>query len=71
MAVITLLTVQNTRGVRGIYVLKPSQVARQINAVIGDIPPQAVKTGALGNQEVIRAVAACVKNSNARLWWTL
>lgn len=57
MAVITLLTVQNTRGVRAVYVLKPAQVIRQLEAVLDDIPPQAAKTGALGNEEVLRTVA--------------
>lgn len=57
MAAITLLTVQNTRGVRNVYVMKPAQVARQIEAAVEDIPPGAVKTGALGNERVIRAVA--------------
>jgi hydroxymethylpyrimidine/phosphomethylpyrimidine kinase len=57
MAVITLLTVQNTRGVRAVYVMKPAQVIRQIEAVLEDIPPQAVKTGALGDEAVLRSLA--------------
>ncbi len=61
MAVITLLTVQNTRGIRQVDVLKPALVVRQLEAVLEDIPPQAVKTGALGNAAVIRAVAGCAK----------
>ena len=61
MAVITLLTAQNTRGVRAVYVMKPAQVVRQIEAVLADIPPQAAKTGALGNEAVLRAVARCAR----------
>ena len=57
MAVITLLTAQNTRGVRAVYVMKPLQVIRQLEAVLADIPPQAAKTGALGDEAIIRAVA--------------
>ena len=57
MAVITLLTVQNTRGVRAVYVMKPAQVLRQLEAVLADIPPQAAKIGALGDAKVLRAVA--------------
>lgn len=57
MAVITLLTVQNTRGVRVVYVLKPTQVIRQLEAVLEDIPPRAAKTGALGDEKILRAVA--------------
>lgn len=47
-AVITLVTVQNTRGVRRIEMLEPDLVVEQIHAVIEDIPPDAAKTGALG-----------------------
>jgi len=56
-AVITLLTVQNTRGVTRVDVLKPKLIIDQIRAVIGDIPPQAAKLGALGNSRVVEAVA--------------
>lgn len=57
MAVITLLTAQNTRKVRAVYVMSPVQVIRQLEAVLADIPPQAAKTGALGDEKVLRAVA--------------
>ena len=63
MAVVTLLTVQNTCGVRAITVMKPFQVMRQLETVLEDISPQAVKTGALGNKEIIRAVARCAKKA--------
>jgi len=56
-AVITLITVQNTRGVERIEYLAADLVAAQIRAVLADIPPGAAKTGALGTREVIEAVA--------------
>ena len=56
-AVITLITVQNTRGVRRVDVLDPDLVVEQIRAVLEDIPPQAAKTGALGNRAVAEAIA--------------
>ncbi len=56
-AVVTLVTVQNTRGVTRVEVLAPDLVLDQINAVIPDIPPGAAKTGALGNLAVLEAVA--------------
>src|SRR5262249_54130746 len=37
--------------------LSADLVSRQIRAVISDIPPAAAKTGALGNREIIEAVA--------------
>jgi hydroxymethylpyrimidine/phosphomethylpyrimidine kinase len=61
MAVITLLTAQNTRGVQAVYVMKPTQVIRQLEAVLADIPPQAAKTGALGDEKVLRAVARAAR----------
>ena len=56
-AVVTLITVQNTRGVSRVDVLAPDLVREQIHAVVTDIPPCAAKTGALGNQAVLEAVA--------------
>jgi len=61
MAVITLLTAQNTRGVQAVYVIKPAQVMRQLEAVLTDLPPQAAKTGALGDEKVLRAVARAAR----------
>ena len=57
MAVITLLTSQNTRGVQAVYLMKPVQVIRQLEAVLADILPQAAKIGALGDEAILRAVA--------------
>jgi hydroxymethylpyrimidine/phosphomethylpyrimidine kinase len=57
-AVITLLTVQNTHRVSRVDVMSPDLVIDQLDAVIEDIPPQAAKTGALGNREVVEALAA-------------
>ena len=56
-AVITLLTVQNTRGVKQVHVLAPDLVTAQIEALLEDLPPRAAKTGALGNEAVAAAVA--------------
>jgi hydroxymethylpyrimidine/phosphomethylpyrimidine kinase len=61
-AVITLITVQNTRGVQRVECLAPDLVADQIRAVITDIPPAAAKTGALGNRAIIRAVAELARD---------
>ena len=56
-SVVTLLTVQNTRQVESVEVLRPEFVVSQLNAVLDDIPPTAAKTGALGNAAVIEAIA--------------
>ena len=57
-AVITLLTVQNTRRVSRVETLDPDLVEQQLLAVLEDIPPAATKTGALGNAAMVRRVAA-------------
>ncbi len=56
-AVITLVTVQNTRRVSRVEVMPADLVAAQIRAVLEDIPPKAAKTGALGSAEIIKAIA--------------
>ncbi|NLT65655.1 MAG: bifunctional hydroxymethylpyrimidine kinase/phosphomethylpyrimidine kinase [Acidobacteria bacterium] len=55
--VITLLTVQNTRRVSAVRVIDRELVAAQLDAVLEDIPPAAAKTGALGDQEIVRLIA--------------
>lgn len=61
MAVVSLLTVQDTRCVSRVEVLSADLVAQQLEAVLEDIPPDAIKTGALGNSSVIAAVAERLK----------
>jgi len=56
-AVVTLLTVQNTLRVDLVECLGAELVVRQLEAVLEDIPPDAAKTGALGNAGIIEAVA--------------
>jgi hydroxymethylpyrimidine/phosphomethylpyrimidine kinase len=56
-AVITLLTVQNTRRVGRVVCMETELVLEQLRAVIEDIPPSAAKTGALGSPGIVRAIA--------------
>ena len=48
---------QNTQRVDRVYCLPPDLLVEQIRAVVEDIPPDAAKIGALGNLEVLLAVA--------------
>ncbi len=57
-AAVTLLTVQNTQKVFEVKCLEPGFVSAQVRAVVEDIPPQAAKTGALGEPAIVEAVAA-------------
>ncbi len=56
-SVITLITAQNTCGVSAMQVLSPDLVVAQLRAVLGDVPPAAAKTGALGSAAVVKAIA--------------
>ena len=56
-AVVTLITVQNTRGVDRVETLDAGLIVQQIRAVVEDIPPHAAKTGALGSRAIVEAVA--------------
>ena len=66
-AVVTLLTVQNTRGVTRMDVLDAALVGAQLAAVLDDIPPGAVKTGALGSAAVVEAIATRLATSSVPL----
>jgi hydroxymethylpyrimidine/phosphomethylpyrimidine kinase len=57
-AAITLLTVQNTRAVTRVEFLDADLVEQQVRAVLDDIPPAAIKTGALGHAAVVLRIAA-------------
>ncbi|MDR0310578.1 MAG: bifunctional hydroxymethylpyrimidine kinase/phosphomethylpyrimidine kinase [Acidobacteriota bacterium] len=57
MAAITLLTVQNTRRVSAVDVMTPELVEAQVSATLEDIPPGAAKTGALGDEKIVRTLA--------------
>src|SRR6059058_639821 len=61
MSAVTAITAQNTLGVTAVFELPPELVAAQIDAVIGDIGADAVKTGMISNSEIIRVVAAKVR----------
>jgi hydroxymethylpyrimidine/phosphomethylpyrimidine kinase len=52
-SVVTALTAQNTVGVRGIRVTPVDFVAEQLDAVVADLRPAAVKTGMLATREII------------------
>jgi hydroxymethylpyrimidine/phosphomethylpyrimidine kinase len=57
---ITCLTAQNPEGVRGILACTPGMVRKQIEAVLEELPPGAVKTGMLYSAAIIQVVAECL-----------
>lgn len=54
---VTALTAQNTHGVTGIHEVPPDFVRAQMEAVLGDIGADCVKTGMLASAAIIQAVA--------------
>lgn len=66
-SVLTVITAQNTRGVRAAQVLPPELVTAQLEAVLEDFPVAAVKTGALGSAAVVRAVADVLRGRDLPL----
>ena len=56
-SVLTLITAQNTQGVSGIQMLPKPAVRAQFEAVVTDLKPAALKTGALGSEDIIATVA--------------
>jgi hydroxymethylpyrimidine/phosphomethylpyrimidine kinase len=63
-SVVTLITVQDTRGVASMEVLPVKLVLAQLEAVLDDMPPLAAKTGALGSPEIVREVGAVVEGTS-------
>jgi hydroxymethylpyrimidine/phosphomethylpyrimidine kinase len=60
-AAITLITVQNTRSVTRVEMLATDLVQQQVEAVFSDVPPHAVKTGALGSRAMVEAVVEALQ----------
>lgn len=65
-SVITAVTAQNTLGVRAWERVSPALVRAQIDAVAVDLRPAAIKSGMLGDAEVVRAVADGVRTHALR-----
>lgn len=57
-SVVTLITVQNTVRNSRVEPLDARLVGEQFDAVLEDLPPLAIKTGALGTAAIIEAVSA-------------
>jgi len=70
MSVITAVTAQNTLGVSAIHPIPADIVRQQLEAVLSDIPPAAIKIGMLGEVDTVKAIAselAVYKDSTAKL----
>jgi hydroxymethylpyrimidine/phosphomethylpyrimidine kinase len=61
MSVITALTAQNTLGVMGIHSVPPHFVAAQLDAVLQDIRPLAIKIGMVHSPELVAVIANALR----------
>ena len=66
MAVPTALTVQNTLGVTGVEVVDSGFLGQQLLAVLSDIPPDAVKIGAMPGTGHARMTAFFLQEFKAK-----
>jgi hydroxymethylpyrimidine/phosphomethylpyrimidine kinase len=62
LAAATAITVQSRRGVAKVVVLAPALVVAQVEQLLDDEAPAAVKLGMLGNAAVARALAGALAN---------
>ncbi|HMO13375.1 MAG TPA: bifunctional hydroxymethylpyrimidine kinase/phosphomethylpyrimidine kinase [Pirellulaceae bacterium] len=62
MSFVTLLTVQNSMGGSRVELVSPDLIVEQLSCVLNDIPPTAIKTGALGSHLVVEHVATALEH---------
>src|SRR5262245_62016135 len=60
-SVLTAVTAQNTQQVTAVEPVSPDMVRKQLEAVLSDIRPDALKTGMLANAAIIRAVSSSLR----------
>ena len=63
---VVAVTAQNTVGVTAVHSVPLETVVAQIEAVAGDLPPHAVKTGMLATAPLVRGVAATIEARGLR-----
>ena len=65
-SVITAITVQNTLGVQRVEAVSPETVYDQIEAVMSDLQPDAIKIGMVNDVATIRMIAVCLQKHQPR-----
>ena len=68
LTAITAITAQNSSAVNAVKVLSTRMVRAQIDAVVGDFPVAAVKTGMLASAAIVRLVAAYAASTPHLPW---
>eukprot|EP00879_Flechtneria_rotunda_P015385 GHRR01016084.1.p1 GENE.GHRR01016084.1~~GHRR01016084.1.p1 ORF type:complete len:725 (+),score=300.79 GHRR01016084.1:303-2477(+) len=57
LSVLTAVTAQNTRGVQDVHTIPPAFLAQQLDSVLYDLKPAAIKTGMLPDAASVEVVA--------------
>lgn len=63
VSVVTALTVQNSLGVQAVHPVDPTVVAAQLEAILVDARPDAVKIGMLGGAQQVHVVADILRRT--------
>jgi len=63
---VTAITAQNTLGVHAVHPVPLAHVRAQIDAVVTDLRPAALKTGMLATTELVETVAAAIREHGLR-----
>ena len=58
---ITAITIQNTLGVRAVQSIAPDIVRGQIEAVVDDLQPVAIKIGMVNDIQIVRVISDCLQ----------
>ncbi len=66
MSAITALTAQNTTGVYGVMEVTPEFVGKQLDCILTDIFPDAVKIGMVSNSDIIDVIAHKLAQYNVK-----
>lgn len=60
MTAVTAVTVQDTKGVHGVWPVPVDAVLGQIRVTLADIGADVIKTGMLGSASLVEAIAQCL-----------
>ena len=65
-SVITSVTAQNTMGVQGIHPIPTDMVRQQIESVMEDLHPEAIKIGMVCDKDIALTIAECIRQYHPR-----
>ncbi|MCD7708831.1 MAG: bifunctional hydroxymethylpyrimidine kinase/phosphomethylpyrimidine kinase [Clostridiales bacterium] len=66
MAAVTALTAQNTTGVFDVVEVTPKFMEEQLESILSDIPPEAVKTGMVPSEPLVHVIAEELRKYGAK-----